>query len=112
VEAGDDARPRGVDVVRGVISAGRLFLGQLGQVVAGGLQVSPIDIEPVNGAGRHGRGAGDGVEVRGGLEIGGDAPGGEDVEEMLSDPRVDIAYDRVFTRIEAIVASSAARATR
>ncbi|WP_229705853.1 hypothetical protein [Micromonospora sonchi] len=71
-----------------------------------------IHVEPVDRTGRHGGGAGDRVQVRRGLQIGGDAAGGQHVEQMLADPRIDIAGDGVLARVEPVVPPSPAGPTR
>lgn len=114
MEAGDDPRPLGVDVrfVPGGWLLGSALVGELGQVVACGGQVRAVDVEPVDRPGRNGGGAGDRVEVGGGLQVGGDPAGGQHVEQVLADARIDVADDGVLVRVEPVVPPSPAGTTR
>ena len=115
VVAGDDPLPLGVDVrVVGLFgrSGRRRLVGELGQVVAGGAQVGPVDVEAVDRAGRNGGGAGHRVQVGRGLQVGGDAAGGQHVQQMLAHTWIDVTGDREVLRVQPVVPPSPACSAR
>jgi hypothetical protein len=83
--------------------------GQLAQVIAGRGEMVTVGVEPVGGSGGQRGGTRHRVQVRGGLEIGGDAAGRQHVQQMLADPWVDVPDHRVLLRYQAVVAPAAPR---
>nr|BFE75386.1 hypothetical protein GCM10020092_086870 [Actinoplanes digitatis] len=121
VEAGHDLGPLGVDVALVAAGAGAGpgrgrggvgAAGQLVEVLAGGVEVGAVDVEPVRGASGERGGAQDGVEVGGRLQVCGDAAGRQHVEQVLTHARIDVARDRIVGRVESVVPPPATGATR
>jgi hypothetical protein len=88
------------------------LVGELGQEGAGGVQVLPVDEEPVGRPGRQGGGTGHRVQVGGGLEIRGDASQRQYVEHVLAHPRVHVTGRGVRGGDQPVVPPSPAGPTR
>ncbi|GAB3859329.1 hypothetical protein GCM10027610_098560 [Dactylosporangium cerinum] len=85
--------------------------GELAEEVAGRGEMVTVSVEPVGGSGGQGRGARHGVQIGGRLEVCRDPSGREDVQQMLTDTRVNVSDDRIFLRYQAVVAPAAPRPT-
>ena len=80
--------------------------------VAGLHPAGPVDEEPVERRAGQEDGARVRADVRRRLEVGGDAGRVQDVEQVLADPRVDVAQRAPEGSVQAVVAAAAAPVAR
>jgi hypothetical protein len=88
------------------------LVGELGEEPAGGVQVLPVDEEPVGRAGRQRGGPGHRVQVGRGLQVCGDAAQREDVQQVFTHPWVDVAGRGVRGSHQSVVPPSPAGTAR